>query len=280
MIRILALHGYAQSAEIFKKKMGVLRKACGKNVEFVFLDAPILLQPVDMPQTFASAEALDTVKAPPEEPELQPRAWWRANSDKTDYYHVPETIDYLKNYLKDQKFNGILGFSQGACMAAALTKILEEPEAYPSILVDGKTPHPPFEFCVLVSGFKPVDRNLGPLFATPITTPNLHVLGRNDAIVIPERGRTLVDVSKDPRVEEHEGGTSHLFTRGSPTYDLVGHFVPSKANWRNFFRDYFLSFDPVLGGKPVPSPGPTSASDTPGPGTPAEISRVGTPSRM
>ncbi|KEP48528.1 serine hydrolase [Rhizoctonia solani 123E] len=265
MIRILALHGYAQSGEIFKKKMGVLRKACGKNIEFVFLDAPILLQPADMPQAFASVEALDTVKAPPEEPELQPRAWWRASQDKSVYYHVPETIEYLKNYLKDQRFHGVFGFSQGACMAAALTKILEQPEAYPAILVDDKAPHPPFEFCVLVSGFKPVDNNLGPLFFTPITTPNLHVLGRNDAIVIPERGKTLVDVCKDPRVEEHEGG----------------HFVPSKANWRNFFKDYLLSFDPALGGKPVPSPGPAgdTPSQTPGSGTPAEISRVGTPSK-
>ncbi|KAF8756532.1 Serine hydrolase (FSH1) [Rhizoctonia solani] len=228
--------------------MGVLRKACGKNVEFVFLDAPVLLQPADLPQSFASVEALDTVKAPPEEPELQPRAWWRANLDRTVYYHVPETIEYLKNYLKDQRFN------------------LEQPEAYPAILVDGKPPHPPLyaypdstrkhtnsspsDFCVLVSGFKPVDDNLG----------------RNDAIVIPERGRTLVDVSKDPRVEEHEGG----------------HFVPSKANWRNFFKDYFLSFDPVLGGKPVPSPGPAgdTPAQTPGSGTPAEISRVGTPSKI
>ncbi|KAG8679306.1 large subunit of alpha-aminoadipate reductase, partial [Ceratobasidium sp. 423] len=109
----------------------------------VFLDAPIMLQPVDMPGGIASAEALDTIKAAPEEPELQPRAWWRANQDKTVYYHVAETIEYLKNYLKDQRFNGVFGFSQGACMAAALTKILEQPEAYPAILVDGKAPHPP-----------------------------------------------------------------------------------------------------------------------------------------
>lgn len=266
MIRILALHGYAQSGEIFKKKMGVLRKACGKNVEFVFLDAPILLQPVDMPQGIASVEGLDTVKAAPEEPELQPRAWWRANSDKSVYYHVPETIEYLKNYLKDQRFNGIFGFSQGACMAAALTKILEQPEDYPSILVDGKASHPPFEFCVLVSGFKPVDDNLGPLFSTPITTPNLHVLGRNDTIVVPERGKTLVDVCKDPRVEEHEGG----------------HFVPLKANWRDFFKEYFLSFDPILGGKRAPSARPTgdTPAQTPRSGSPVKISGVETPSKM
>ncbi|CAE6437446.1 unnamed protein product [Rhizoctonia solani] len=279
MIRILALHGYGQSGEIFKKKMGVLRKACGKNVEFVFLDAPIMLQPADMPQGVASVEALDTIKAAPEEPELQPRAWWKANPDRTVYYHLPETIEYLKNYLKDQRFNGVFGFSQGAGMAASLTKILEQPEAYPAILIDGQAPHPPLygpsffslahselpssDFCVLVSGFKPFDGDLGPLFSTPISTPNLHVLGRNDTIITPEQGKTLVDVSKDPRVEEHEGG----------------HFVPSKASWRNFFKEYFLSFDPVLGGKPVQSPTDTPAQ-TPGSGTPAEISRVGTPSKM
>ncbi|QRW25190.1 hypothetical protein RhiXN_07139 [Rhizoctonia solani] len=203
MIRILALHGYAQSAEIFKKKMGVLRKACGKNVEFVFLDAPVLLQPADLPQSFASVEALDTVKAPPEEPELQPRAWWRANLDRTVYYHVPETIEYLKNYLKDQRFNGVFGFNE-LKFNNILHIQLEQPEAYPAILVDGK--------------------------------PRIH----------------------------------HC------------HFVPSKANWRNFFKDYFLSFDPVLGGKPVPSPGPAgdTPAQTPGSGTPAEISRVGTPSKI
>jgi hypothetical protein len=100
--------------------MSVIRKSCGKNIEFgmlvsvsplrsnttvVFLDAPILLQPADLPQSAASVQALDSIQAPPEEPELQPRAWWRANTDKSTYFGVPQTMEYLKNYLKDQKFN-------------------------------------------------------------------------------------------------------------------------------------------------------------------------------
>ncbi|KAG9077350.1 hypothetical protein FS749_010772 [Ceratobasidium sp. UAMH 11750] len=263
MIRVLALHGYAQSAEIFKKKMSAIRKSCGKNIEFVFLDAPILLQPADMPQS-ASAQALDTIQAPPDEPELQPRAWWRANREKTEYYGVSATVAYLRNYLKDQRFNGVLGFSQGAGMAAALAAMLERPESYPTIMVDGKAPHPPLEFCILVSGFKPVDKEIGPLFNMPLKTPSLHILGRNDVIVSLERGRTLVDACENPRLEEHEGG----------------HFVPSKASWRTFFKDYLLSYDPVLGGKPVPSPTPALGDDTPGAGTPSAISRVGTPSKM
>lgn len=39
----------------------------------------------------------------------------------------------------------------------------------------------------------------------------------------------------------------------------VGHFVPSKANWRNFFRDYLR--DP-LGEVPSPSSGATSQSNS------------------
>lgn len=264
MIRILVLHGYAQSAEIFKKKMSVIRKACGSNVEFVFLDAPILLQPADMPQSTGSVQALDSIQAPPEEPELQPRAWWRANREKSIYYGVPQTMEYLRDYLKDQKFNGVFGFSQGAGMAAVLAAVLERPESYPSFLIDGKAPHPPLNFCILVSGFKPMDGELGPLFTTPLTTPSLHVLGRNDAIVSLERGKTLVDACQNPRLEEHEGG----------------HFVPSKASWRNFFKEYLLSYDPELGGKPVASPTPVPGGETPGFGTPSELSRVGTPSKI
>jgi len=73
------------------------------------------------------------------------------------------------------------------------------------------------------------------------STPTLHVIGRNDIIVIEERTKALLDVSAKKRVEEHDGG----------------HFVPSKANWRNFFRDYL--HDP-LGN--VPSPGLSSSSAT------------------
>ncbi|QRV83842.1 hypothetical protein RhiJN_11858 [Ceratobasidium sp. AG-Ba] len=264
MIRVLALHGYAQSAEIFKKKMAVIRKACGKNVEFVFLDAPILLQPADMPQSFSSVQALDTIQAPPEEPELQPRAWWRANREKTEYYGVGQTVEYLRDYLKDQRFNGVFGFSQGAGMAAALAALLERPESYPTFLIDGKPPHPPLDFCVLVSGFKPVDKDIGPMLDVPLKTPSLHVLGRNDVIVSVERGKTLVDACENPRLEEHEGG----------------HFVPSKASWRNFFKEYLLSFDPELGGKPVASPSSALGTDTPADSTPAMTPRVGTPSKM
>lgn len=88
-------------------------------------------------------------------------------------------------------------------------------------------------FCVAVSGFKPKDAHWEQFFSPDYTTPTLHVLGLNDVIIPPERVRTLIDVSAHKRVVTHDGG----------------HFVPSKANWRNFLRDYLKN---PLGDVPAP----------------------------
>ena len=58
-------------------------------------------------------------------------------------------------------------------------------------------------------------------------TPVLHVLGINDQIVSFERTQALIATCKVARVEKHEGG----------------HFVPSKATWRQFFAKYIAAHD-------------------------------------
>jgi len=120
-------------------------------------------------------------------------------------------------------------------MAALLAALLERPHSYPSFLVDGEAPHPPFKFCVAVSGFKAPGSLSADIFGTSYSTPTLHVLGRNDVIVIEERSKGLLDLSQNKRLEEHDGG----------------HFVPSKANWREFLRDYLTN---PLGVIPSPEP--------------------------
>ena len=67
-----------------------------------FLDAPI-------PLTNADGE---------EEREIQ-RAWWHRNPDGS-HSHVRETFEYILEEAKDQKFDAILGFSQGGLLGTAL----------------------------------------------------------------------------------------------------------------------------------------------------------------
>ena len=39
-MQILCLHGYRQSGDVFKQKLGALRKALKKHAELVFVTAP------------------------------------------------------------------------------------------------------------------------------------------------------------------------------------------------------------------------------------------------
>nr|GAT48770.1 predicted protein [Mycena chlorophos] len=240
---ILALHGFSQNASIFSKRLGALRKQCGNSVEFVFVDAPMILQPVDL-AGFASTEALDATGAGSES-----RAWFRWNETKNEAVGLPDSIAFLRDVLKSRHFDGVLGFSQGATVAGFLAALLERPEAYPDFMVDGKAPHPPFKFCVAVSGFRMRGAIGEAVFASNYRTPTLHVIGHNDVVVIEERSRTLIAVSDNARVEEHDGG----------------HFVPSKTNWRKFFAAYFL--DPTDN---VPSPSIAASANNSGAATPVE----------
>ncbi|KAJ7777914.1 FSH1-domain-containing protein [Mycena maculata] len=242
---ILVLHGYSQNATVFSKRLGALRKQCAKTVDFVFIDGPIILQPADLPQV--TLEALGTSSEAIEMNES--RGWWKWNGNRSEAIGLPESLEVLRDVLKTRKFDGVLGFSQGAAMGALLSALLERPHTYPPFLVDGNTPHPPFQFCVAVSGFRPSGSIADAIFQTAYATPTLHILGRTDVIVVEERSRKLIDISTNARVEEHDGG----------------HFVPSKGNWRKFLAAYLL--DPTDN---VPSPSLFPTAENSGTATPID----------
>ncbi|TFK26329.1 hypothetical protein FA15DRAFT_667629 [Coprinopsis marcescibilis] len=233
MKTVLVLHGYSQNAVIFSKRIGALRKEC-KNVEFVFIDAPHILQPADLVFNStrleelglrAEVQANEASIAVESDPSLTPRAWWKPNLERTAAYGLEESIMVVKEALLKRKFDGVFGFSQGAAFAAVVAALLENPEVYPPFLVDGKPPHPPFEFCVAVSGFKVEDPFCDPLWEKGFNTPTLHVIGKTDVVVVEERSHKLLEVSHTKRVEEHLGG----------------HFVPSKGPWRKFLAAYLAN---------------------------------------
>ncbi|EKM53368.1 uncharacterized protein PHACADRAFT_259693 [Phanerochaete carnosa HHB-10118-sp] len=246
--KVLVLHGYAQSAAIFSKRLGALRKTC-KGVDLVFLDAPHVLSPVDLAESFNAPEELGTSETAESDPALQPRGWWRS---RTNLVGIEDSLVLLRDTLRKDHYDGVFGFSQGAALAAMLAALLEKPHVVPYFLVDGKAPHEPLEFCIVAAGFRPRGELGDAIFLPSYSTQTLHILGRNDVIVVEERSKTLLDVSANKRVEWHDGG----------------HFVPSKANWRNFLRDYMN--DP---GIHIPSPGGAAISQpASGAATPAEPS--------
>ncbi|TIB70823.1 FSH1-domain-containing protein [Wallemia mellicola] len=208
--QILVLHGYTQSAYIFSKKIGALRDCCDLH----FIDGPIELDKSDLP-----------------------------NAEMYDIERFDESWTEIKELLSKQKFDGILGFSQGAGFAAALSAVLVNPDLRPEF----KDVHPPFKFCITVGGFKIHDKAYDHLYPLPVSgdkTHFLHVIGDNDMIVTPERSASLVENSPNGRCERHPGG----------------HFVPSSAPWRHFFLRYINSFNEGGSFGNVEGPQPTPES--------------------
>uniref|UniRef100_D8QA76 Serine hydrolase domain-containing protein n=1 Tax=Schizophyllum commune (strain H4-8 / FGSC 9210) TaxID=578458 RepID=D8QA76_SCHCM len=253
---VLALHGYCQSGAIFSKRIGALRKQC-KDVEFVFVDAPLILEPADIagsfPQNTATkVETLASVGAAEvaTDASMVPRGWWKKDPTSDKAVGIENSIAVIKEVLQKRRFDGVLGFSQGAAFANLISALLERPETYPPFLVDGKPPHPPLEFCINVAGFKVRDPLFAETYGAGYSTPTLHVIGRNDVVVIPERSQTLVDVALNGRLELHDGG----------------HFVPSKGPWRKFLESY-MRLGPAAG---LPSPS-GSADSAPASGTATPI---------
>lgn len=239
----MVLHGYSQNGTIFSKRLGAIRKEFGKSIELVFIDAPHVMHPVDLPGTTAinALESIGAAEAANADTDLSltPRAWWKFDAERTKAHGIEESLEHVKKVLVQRKFDGVLGFSQGAALAAVVAALLERPHLYPPFLVDGEPPHLPMQFCVAVSGYKLRDPIIDPLFDTPFMTPTLHVIGKTDIIVVEERSMLLVEASGNARVEEHEGG----------------HFVPSKGAWRKFLCEYIM--DPFAD---IPSPDLSSSS--------------------
>lgn len=104
----------------------------------------------------------------------------------------------------------------------------------------GRRPHS--KFCIAVSGFKVAGPLSTAVFSEGYATPTLHVLGRNDILVVEERSRVLINVSIGKRVEEHDGGTRQLDllpagTRFSPTpFSKAISFRPRQAGGHSLRR--------------------------------------------
>jgi pimeloyl-ACP methyl ester carboxylesterase len=179
MLRILCLHGYHGSAEILRAQLRPLTSALDAPAEFVCVDAP-------------SLTAGDF-------------GWWHATCDgerRAHYRGWSATRDWLRALCaSDGPFDGVLGFSQGAALAALVVgRCTHDP-------VDG-APRPSPGFAVLIGGFPSRDPRHAQLYQPPggIDAPSLHIIGRADAVVPSRVSHDLAGRFRAPVVVEHDGG--------------------------------------------------------------------------
>ncbi|XP_063707126.1 esterase CG5412 [Culicoides brevitarsis] len=198
-LKVLALHGYRQTAESFKSKIGSFRKYLNKYVDFVFVTAPHIA-PVEGDSG---------------------NSWWFNKDDGTfkgtnldgPAIGFEKSLRLIEEVWETQgPFQGILGFSQGACFAGIIC----------SLAVRSMTSINP-RFALLASGFRSgslVHRNA---YEQKIQIPSLHIYGETDEIIPKEMSLALAECFDEPNVLSHSGG----------------HYFPATANQKQIYIDFF-----------------------------------------
>lgn len=236
-LRILCLHGFRQNASSFKGRTAALAKKLKSLVELVFVNAPhelpFIYQPHGMEKECVSD--LPHHDPPPTKNCSKKYAWLVAPDfhkkeathwERTDKPFDPlqyqqqtegfaESLSYLKSIVsKEGPFDGVLGFSQGAAMAALLCAERGKLDLELGL-----------RFVILCSGFAV---NLAGCEKGSITCPSLHVFGNEeggDRQISSGLSRDLSSYFEDGcrMIIEHNSG--HIIPTRPPYIDEVKEFL-------------------------------------------------------
>lgn len=240
-LRILCLHGFRQNASSFKGRTASLSKKLKNITEFVFVDAPhelpFIYRPLVANQSYTHGSVLAQecpsfkisnrkfawLIAPDHDKETA-NEWKLANVpfDPMQYQQQTEGFEKSLNYLNTLfsqagPFDGILGFSQGAAMAALVS-------ANQGTL-KGEIG---FRFVILCSGFAV---NMGDNAEGSITCPSLHIFGSKEGN----------DRQIDCQASKH---LASLFDNSCSTiveHDL-GHIIPTRSPYIDDIKGFLLRF--------------------------------------
>ncbi|XP_013585590.1 PREDICTED: rhodanese-like domain-containing protein 6 isoform X3 [Brassica oleracea var. oleracea] len=228
-LRILCLHGFRQNASGFKGRTGSLAKKLKNIAELVFIDAPHELQFIYQtattpPPPLGACNKKFAWLVSPDFDKPSETGWTQCQFDPLQYQNQTEGFDKSLTYLKTVfaekgPFDGILGFSQGAAMAAAVCGKQEQ--------LVGEIE---FRFCVLCSGFTPwpllEKKELG-----SIKCPSLHIFGSQ-----PGKDRQIVT--------QASSDLAGLFDQGCATvieHDF-GHIIPTKSPYIDEIKAFLNQF--------------------------------------
>ncbi|KAD6119552.1 hypothetical protein E3N88_10823 [Mikania micrantha] len=181
--RILCLHGFRTSGKILETQLKKWPESVLEMIDFVFPDAPF-------PCTGKSE--VEGIFDPPY------YEWFQFNKEFTEYENFNECLENIENcMIKHAPIDGLLGFSQGAILSAALPGLQAKGIALTRV--------PKIEFIIIISGAKLKNESLAEkAYSLPIQCPSLHFLGDND--FLKQYGTELLKSVENPVVIHHPKG--------------------------------------------------------------------------
>ncbi|MED6113454.1 hypothetical protein PIB30_070901 [Stylosanthes scabra] len=187
--RVLCLHGFRTSAEILKKLVSRWPESVTQKLDLVFLDAKF------------PAQGKSDVEGIFDPPYFE---WFQNNQDFSEYMNFEECLAYIEDFMVENgPFDGLLGFSQGAILAAALPGMQAQGVAL------GKVKNK-IKFLILISGAKFGGNKFGApklasnAFSKLIDIPSIHFIGETD--FMKQESSDLVESFLEPVVIHHPRG--------------------------------------------------------------------------
>jgi predicted esterase len=216
--------GYTQSGPLFQAKTQRIKKLLEKSlaslpikteglpingVELFFPTGPFKVSSVDLNGADVREDA---------------NGWWKLRERGEPQDGVNEGLNCVAKVLQEHgPVDGVMGFSQGAALAAMVTSLLDPGRAdafskaadgmsYPQSFAE--LAHPPLKFGVCFSGLLNKHQKYAAFYEPQIQTPVLHVLGSMDTIVEESESLALAERCVD--------GSAGMIIRHAGT-----HTVPS-----------------------------------------------------
>ncbi|KAJ9673956.1 hypothetical protein PVL29_023483 [Vitis rotundifolia] len=154
--RFLCLHGFRTSADILQKQVGKWPESVLGQIDLVFADAPFPSQ--------GKSDVEGIFDAPYYE-------WFQFNKEFTEYTNFDECLAYIEDYMiKHGPFDGLLGFSQGAILSAALPGLQAKGLALTKV--------PKIKFLIIISGAKLKSPSVAEkAYSSTIQCQSIHFLG-------------------------------------------------------------------------------------------------------
>ncbi|KAF3320715.1 hypothetical protein FCM35_KLT14849 [Carex littledalei] len=182
--RFLCLHGFRTSGEIMKKQVvGKWPSHITSRLDLFFADAPFPAE---------GKSDVEGIFAPPY------FEWFQFSKEFTEYRNFDECLAYIEDLMiKHGPFDGLMGFSQGSILSAAL----------PGLQLRGLalTKVPKIKSVMIISGAQFRKPELAEkAYGSKIECPSLHFLGEED--FLRSHGEKLLESFVDPLVIRHPKG--------------------------------------------------------------------------
>jgi hypothetical protein len=228
--------GYTQSGPLFHAKTRALEKALIKafppnnknsplyptypgGIQLYYPTAPINLEPADIPGFTTSALEGET----PEKSDAW--GWFKREVGGGLYIGLEEGLQTILDSIHENGgIDGVIGFSQGAAVAALVAALLEPgrievfekvkakdasafayPESWKELHAQVQQ-NGGLKFAVSYAGFWAPHPAYAAFYEPKIATPLLNVIGSLDSVVEEHRSTGLVERCVDQKVVRHPGG--------------------------------------------------------------------------